>query len=118
MQKNQLIAIILCLLIFVGGMWLQEKIWPAKKPPAKDEPSLTLWEWAKQHGEVAKKTENPAVVHREGFWQWVAANAREEKPVVSKPAAPRILLTMGGDAAFSKYILDTRGGSVWSVILP
>jgi YidC/Oxa1 family membrane protein insertase len=124
-QKNQIIAMVLCFLILVGGIQLTGWIWPTpKKPPAtekteqKAEENLPFWKWVEGEFEAQRKKDNPPVPQREGFWQWAAANAREEKPVVTKPQPREELLTLGDDSSFLRPMLSSHGAAVIRIILP
>ncbi|RPH35819.1 MAG: membrane protein insertase YidC, partial [Planctomycetota bacterium] len=81
MDKRSVLAMVLCLFIFIGWMWLSAKIWPPQPPPVPpkkpdaavpapkpgpDKPEVAKPEPAKQ-GETARYPEKPLITLRSKY---------------------------------------------------
>jgi YidC/Oxa1 family membrane protein insertase len=136
-NKNTILALVICFLILIGGLWVKSRIWPDKNPaePSKDaEQTKTSPETVPTEAQVASEVIGYASVDQ---WTMVARGAallappaqdesvktppvQVKKPDDRKPpaqAVKRTYLQMGDESSTAIYLLDNRGASVRKLVL-
>jgi YidC/Oxa1 family membrane protein insertase len=119
-NKNYLLAILLCAGIFVGGMMLQNWLWPNKKPAPgateKQAASAPATE-AKPKGESTKPPEQPAPSPSEKAVAAATGALAGGSVPLPLPSLPHKSVVLGDESGNASFMLVTQGAGVQSATL-
>jgi len=114
-NKNTIIALVICALIFIGGLWVKSRIWP-DKPKDKDEVAEV-----KASDKDAKSSEpKPDDKKKPEDKKPEDKKPEDKKPEDKKPplqAFPPVTIQMGDESFNSIYTLVSKGACVRKVVL-
>jgi YidC/Oxa1 family membrane protein insertase len=117
-NKNYLLAILLCAGIFVGGMLLQNWIWPNKKPaPEATEKQAASAPETKPKGEPTKPPEQPAFNPAERAVAAATGALVGGSVPPPLPSLPNKTVVLGDESGNASFTLVTQGAGVQSATL-
>jgi YidC/Oxa1 family membrane protein insertase len=136
-NKNTILALVICFLILIGGLWLQPRIWPPQKNPA--EPNKDAEQTNTNPDKFAPEVQAASIIGYASADQWIMVargaallappakgEPKKQPPVqVKKPddkkppvqAVKRVFIQMGDESSNAIYYLDNHGASVRKVVL-
>lgn len=124
MQKNFAGFIVVCLVIIMGWVWLQNQLWPPRQP----DPNQVAQKDAKKQDEEKKDPAKKDDEKKQEEKKPEDKKPEDKKPEVKPPPKPEIkekaapepepeTIALGSDKTYLQVKLTTRGAGVQQVVL-